>query len=54
MLYFTLQNQRRAGAAVAASGNFCSVFHDPPPFTPDMGCILKYARLGTLLLYFLN
>ena len=30
MLYFTLQNQRRAGAAVAASGNFCSVFHDPP------------------------
>ena len=45
MLYFTLQNQRCSGAAVAASGNFCSVFHDPT-FYARHGLYFKLCKVG--------
>jgi len=44
MLYFTLQNQRCAGATVAASGNFCSLFHDPP-FHARHGLYFKICKV---------
>ena len=45
MLYFTLQNQRCSGAAVAASGNFCSVLHDPT-FYARHGLYFKLCKVG--------
>ena len=44
MFYFTLQNQRCAGATVAASGNFCSLFHDPP-FHARHGLYFKICKV---------